>query len=135
QALENLLAQALRSKKINDKPLLEIAQGMVWNSGNNLHSRLYRIRSQPFRTPDEQYAADVLDTFREEVGAEEMIDVLENEKWGRLFFDMIDETYKMGSPPDFCAQMFAECMRQEERGAIVFNYTDSAGIEYVYHLA
>lgn len=134
QALENVLSQALRTKKVGDKPLLEIAQGMVWMGGDTLSGRVYRARNQPFKTPDEQYAVEVLDALKEKLEPYEMADILESEQWSRLLFDMIDESYKMGSPPDFCAHMFFEGMEGVEKGrGMLFNFTDSAGIEYVYN--
>lgn len=135
QALENVLAQALRARKVNDKPLLEIAQGMVWNSSDTLQSRIYRVRNQPFKTPDEQYAVEVLDILREELPPEKLIDVTSHDPYVRLLFDMIDESYKMGNPSTFCARMFIECIDFEDKGrGMIFNFVDSAGIEYVYNL-
>lgn len=134
QALENLLAQALRSKKIDEKPLLEVAQGMVWNSPDSFSGRLYRIRNQPFKTPDEQHGFDVLTILRDDLGPNELSEMLSYEPPKHLLLDMIDETYKMGSPPDFCAQMFIEAIRHGEKGRGTSHFTDSAGIEYIYDL-
>lgn len=155
QALENVLAQSLRLKTIGGQPLLEVAQGLVLNTSDPITGRLYRVLNTPLRTPEEQHAYDVLDGIRSLQAQENqstalyrLIVVLNDQKNLKilsgdnemgdliaLLFTMIEDTYKMGSPPHFCIEMLRTALDSWHEGSNRFVYDDPFGLSYSYDLS
>lgn len=134
QALEGVLARALRSNKIGDRPLLEVAQEMVFYSPDTVKGRMNRIAHQPFKTPDEEYAAAVIDEVKSGMDMETFVESMESEWKARLLMDMIDDSYSMGGEPEFCAKMFKSALQASLDGAPLFTLEDHAGITFTYIL-
>ncbi|NYT67698.1 hypothetical protein [Pusillimonas noertemannii] len=138
QALENVLAQALRPVLVEGKNVLQLGGIMAMYDDGTLGGKISRLDHQPYKTPEEQHAHDAWWKSRHLIDPDEMRAEPKYQPRLRMLFDMIAETYKMGSSADFCATMFAEAIRQQEAGIgldHLFRYEDDAGFEYLFNLS
>lgn len=134
QALENVLSRSLRTHKIDNRTLLEVAQTMVYlGTGDSPRSKLYRAVAQPFRLPEEQYVADVIGFVKGGYSPENWIEATP-EMEQQLLIDMTEEAYTLGTPPKDCAEMYIKAVEALSGTSAYFNYTDSVGVEFAYDL-